>query len=250
MILLDYREENETKKRARLDLKRHLQSLRVPVEQVTLEYGDAAFEMKGPEGPMMVGIERKGIHDMLNCIEDARLGGHQLVGMRENYDLSVLMVEGHWKPHDPSGVLMEGFNNGMSWGFCKPRGAATLYSKLYRYLISVSLSGVIVTQTRDPWHTAFCIAEWWHYGQKEWDSHISLKQLHKVALPTLNGKPSLTRKWANAIESIGVKKSELAERRFRSPLALANADETEWLKIPGIGVKTAQAIVAEIWGKR
>lgn len=247
MILIDYREENATKRAANLDLKRHIERLGVKVEVTDLQFGDAAFEMRGPNGPLMVGIERKGIHDMLSCIDDSRYNA-QRIGMKSMYDISVLMLEGHWKPHDPEGILMEGFSGGISWGYARPRGARVMYSKLYRYLISVTLSGVIITYSRDPFHTAFNIVEWYQYGQKR--DHTSLLEIQKVAIPTLNRKPSLLRKWANDLDGIGTKMSELAERNFRSALELANADESEWLRIPGVGVKTAQSIVGEIWRKR
>lgn len=249
MILIDSREEGADKKKKNLDLIQHINRQQVPVQEFLLDEGDAAIEVNGPEGIILVGVERKRLHDMLNCVEDGRYNA-QRARMKDAYQVSVLMVEGHWKPHDPDGFLMEGFSGGISWGFHKPRGNRVLYSKLYRYLLSVALSGVIVQYSRDPFHTAFNLCEIYGWGQKKWDDHTSLREIHKIAIPTLNRKPSLVRKWANAIDSIGVKKSELAERHFRSPLALANADEKEWLRIPGIGVKTAQEIVGEIWRKR
>ena len=49
------------------------------------------------------------------------------------------------------------------------------------------------------------------------------------------------------MEGIGVKLSLDAERVFKKAGRLAAADETEWLKVPGVGVKTAQSIVREVW---
>lgn len=248
MILIDYREENETKKKANLDLIKHIREQRVPVQVANLEYGDAAFEMNGPDGSLLVGIERKSVSDMLACIDDGRLSGHQLLGMRQMYGIRVLMIEGHWKPHEPQGFLMEGYQNGFSWGFNKYRSQKTMYAKLYRFIISLQLSGVIVTYSRDPFHTAYNICEWFHYGQKKWDEHTSLKELHRIAMPTLNRKPTLVRLWAHAIEGVGTKISELVERRFKTPIELATADEVAWLSIPGVGVKLARDIVAKIQG--
>lgn len=249
MILIDTREEGPDKKRKNLDLVQHIARQSVPVETTFLPFADAAIEVNGPDGIALVGVERKRLHDMLTCVEDARYNA-QRVGMKQEYPVSVLMIEGHWKPHDPEGFLMEGFNGGMTWGFMKPRGNRVLYAKLFRYLISVSLAGVIVQYSRDPFHTAFNLCEWHGWGQKKWDDHTALQEIQKFAIPTLNRRPTLLRKWANAIDSIGVKKSDLIERHFRSPLDLAQADESEWLRVPGIGVKSAVAIVKEIWGKR
>lgn len=249
MILIDTREEQRDKKKKNLDLVQHIRRQNVDVTETFLDFADAAVEVHGPDGIMLVGVERKRLHDMLNCVEDGRYNA-QRIGMKKEYPVSVLMIEGHWKPHDPEGFLMEGFNGGTSWNYHRPRGLRTLYGKLFRYLISVQLAGVIVQFSRDPFHTAFNLCEWHGWGMKKWDDHTSMREMHKIAIPTMNAKPSLTRKWANAIDSIGVKKSDLVERHFRSPLALANADEAEWLRIPGIGVKTAQDIVREIWKRR
>lgn len=250
MILIDDREETTTKKKANLDLMVHFQRMHLDAQMTRLEFADAAFEIKGPDGPLLVGIERKRLHDILNCIKDGRYSGHQKIGMRDNYDISVLIIEGHWKPHDPEGILMEGYSGGISWGFARPRGQRLMYSVLYRYLISASLSGVIVTYSRDPFHTAFNMNEWQQWGQKKWDDHTSMMDIHKLAIPSLHRKPSLVQRWATDLPGIGTKMSGLVDRHFRSGLDLANADEAEWLKLPGIGVKSAQQIVREIWRRR
>jgi ERCC4-type nuclease len=184
---------------------------------------------------------------MLHCIEDARYN-EQRRRMREQYDVSVLILEGHWKPHNENGMMMEGFHNGINYGYCRPGGRRIMYSKLSRYLISVQLAGVIVDRTRDIGHTAFDIVDWFHYFQKPWEGHTSLLEMQKVAIPTLNAKPSLVRKWAFALDGVGTKTSEDIAKHFRYPLKLANASEQDFLKIPGIGVKTAQSIVKQIWG--
>jgi ERCC4-type nuclease len=220
------------------------------VEKSHLEFGDFAFEGRGPLGTVMVGIERKTLHDMLSCIEDARYAGHQRPGMKSMYDVSVLVVEGLARPHDPDGFLMEGFNGGVTWGYCKHRSTRAMYSKLARYLISVRLSGVYVEQARDPFHTAYTVHEWYQYFQRAWESHTSMLEMQKIVLPSLTGKPSLTRRWAKELDGIGVKGSEGAARMFKTPIALAEADELEWLRVPGIGVKTAQSIYREIHGMR
>lgn len=242
MILVDSRVGSQ-------ELETPLKRLGVPVEKTQLEFGDAAFEGNGPHGTINIGIERKTLHDMLNCIDDHRYSEHQLPGMKRHYDVSVLLIEGHWRPHDPQGFLMEGFHQGVSWGYCRPRGRQIMYHKLYRYLVSVRLAGVIVDTTRDLFHTAYNIHEWFHYFQKPWTGHTSLLETQKVTIPTLRHKPKLVRLWAADLEGVGMKMSELAEKQFKTGLALATAGESEWLRIPGIGVKKAQSIVKEIMGR-
>lgn len=249
MILVDYRKGGERKGDTPKELVSLISKLGVPCELSDLQFGDVAFEGRGPEGTVAIGIERKTLHDMLHCIDDARLSGHQLVGMRDLYHVRVVLLEGHWRAHE-EGWLMEGFHGGTTWGFCKPGGKRVLYAKLYRYLISLQLSGTLVMFSRDLSQTALNVAEWYHYFQKPWHQHTSLQELPKVAIPTLNHKPPLVRRWANELTDVGLHLSDLMARHFKTAHALATADETDFLKIPGIGVKTAQQIVREIWGKR
>lgn len=247
MIQVDYRERPSSEDQQ--TLKNYIKRIGVDAETSSLPYGDAQFEGRGPDGSIYIGVERKKLHDMLNCIDDARYNA-QRMGMKQMYQVSFLLIEGHWKPHDPQGLLMEGFHGGTAWAPFRGRAGRTLYSKLYRYLLSVSLSGVHVIYSRDLWHSAFNICEVFHYFQKPFHQHTSLLEMQKFAIPTLNSRPSLVRRWAADLTNVGLKTSELAERHFRKPITLANADETEWLKIPGVGIKTAQDIVKEIWGRR
>lgn len=219
--------------------------LGVKAEKSVMPAGDFCFEGNGPDGTITVGVERKTLHDMLDCIESARYT-QQRRKMKAAYDISVLMVEGHWRPHE-AGWLMEGFNNGTTWGYCKKPSRA-MYSSLYRYLIGVASTGVIIGYPKTPWHTAYDVIEWFHYWNKPYASHRSQREIQKVSIPTLNFKPSLLRKWAADLPGVGVELSEAAERKFRKPILLAKADESDWLTIPGVGVKTAKQIVKEIQG--
>lgn len=230
-----------------------IQRLGVPCETVTLPYGDAAFEGNGPDGPITLGVERKTLHDMLNCIEDARYTAHQLVGMTKLYSKSFLILEGLWERGTPGsaldGLLIQGFNHGASWGPLQQAGRRTpLYSKLYRYLISVQLSGVMITYSSNITQTACQIVEIQQYFQKKWREHTALRECQKLAIPSLSGRPSLCKRWANELTDVGVVHGEDAERLFHTGINLAQADETEWMTIPGIGVKTARQIVREIRG--
>ena len=243
MILIDGRVGSK-------ELFPYIMKLKIPCEITRLEYGDACFSGNGPRGPVTIGIERKTLHDMLACIDDARYSAHQLPGMNMLYTRSFLCLEGAWRPGDGGnydGQLMQGFSGG--WGPLKPKGGRGVrYAKLYRYLISIALSGVIITFSRDICHTAYNIVEIYQYFQKQWREHTSLRELQKLAIPVMDGKPSVVRQWATAFEGIGIEKGEDAERLFKTPIKLATADEMEWLKIPYVGPDTARRIVREING--
>lgn len=223
-----------------------IRGMGVMCEKVPLSYADACFEGKGPDGTISVGIERKTLHDMLSCIEDSRYVSHQRIGMQNMYQVSLLIIEGYWRPNE-KGFLMES-RDGVSWWVCRPRGKPVMYATLRRYLISIRYSGVGVIFTRDMKHTAHDICEEFHYHQKDWDKHTSLRQIQKMAIPQLGGKPSLTLKWANALTGSGIVLSENAERIFKNPITLANADELGWLMV-GASPTKAKAIVKEIAGR-
>jgi len=250
MILVDYRSGAEKQRDLTTvdKLISHIRRIGISCDKGALEFADAAFEGNGPHGKIMIGIERKTLHDMLNCIDDSRYSAHQKVGMGQMYQVSILMLEGCWRPHDPEGWLMEGFNGGTSWGFCKYRSSRTLYTKLFNYLLSVSMSGVLISQSRDLIHTAFNISSIYSYFQKPWESHTSMLEVQKLCIPDMRGKPTLVRKWASDIEDIGVKHSLQAEELFKLPINLANSSEMDWLKLPRLGVKTARKIIKEIRG--
>jgi ERCC4-type nuclease len=240
MILIDSRTGSK-------ELAPYIRRIGVPCELANLEFGDCALEGNGPKGPIAVGIERKTLHDMLHSVDDSRYSAHQRPGMLKMYDKSFLIVEGNWRPHDPDGTLMESHNGG-SWGQCRYRSQRVMYSKLRRYLFSVQLSGVPVLYTRDLFHTAYDICECFHYFQKRWESHTSLIEVQKLNIPALDGKPKLVRRWAADLENVGTLLSIEAERQFKTPISLAQSSESDWLRIKGIGVKSARNIVKEIWG--
>lgn len=233
-----------------LELLDTINKIGVKAEKHVLPYGDYAFEGNGPSGRMFIGIERKKLHDMLSCVDDSRYSAHQKIGMAQYYKRSYLMVEGVWKPHDQTGHLMEGFNAGKSFGYCKQRSQPVMYHKLYRYLLSVGNSGVQIDYTRDPYHTAFNICECYHYYQKKWDSHTSMLETQKLNIPSLSGKPSLARRWAAEVEGLGVKLSMAAASVFRTGYDLAHADEFDWMEVDGVTSRMARASVREIRGQK
>lgn len=249
MILVDPRSGAESQdKQTTVDrLVQHIRNIGVPCDKGPLEFADIAFEGNGPQGRVMIGIERKTVHDMLHCIDDARYAAHQKPGMHVMYARCFVALEGIWKAHDPGGWLMES-QNGCQWYYCKYRSKPVLYSKLYRYLMSIALSGVIITPSRNLWETAYHTCELYQYFQKRWEDHTSLLETQKLLIPDLRGKPPLVRRWAAELDNIGVKYSMRAEELFKKPITLARATEMDWMQIDGIGRGTAQKIIKEVWG--
>lgn len=238
-----------------------ISKLGIDCSREKLEFADAYFEGNGPEGQVRIGVERKRIQDMLDCIDDGRFTGHQRIGMSEFYRFRFVIIEGYWKPDRKTGTLLEGHakpDGTLYWSSDRPGGGKRVrYSKLRRYLFSMSLAGMVVMYSRDVAQTAFDITELYHYFRKPWRDHTAMLAMAEgyhlqnpwdslASLPTLAKHPTLVREWAAKLPGIGVKLSEDAERVFKTPLKLATADEMDWLKIPGVGVPMAQKIVRSI----
>lgn len=241
MILVDPRVGSK-------DLLPHIQKIGTPCQLQTLEYGDACFEGNGPDmSRVYIGVERKRVGDMLNCIDDARYAAHQRPGMQSMYNKDVLIIEGTWKPDVQSGYMMECVA-ALTWRPYRYRTQMVRYSKLFRYLLTIQLAGTMVISSRDAEQTAYNITELYAYFQKKWDDHVSLLEQQRLAIPTMNGKPTLVQKWAAAIEGIGPKLCMRAAEKFDSPIQLAKADEQDWMEIEGVGSKLAQKIVKTVNG--
>ncbi len=249
MILVDSRKGSA-------ELAPYIKKIGVPCEVGTLNFGDFCIEGNGPRGKMLVGIERKTLGDMLSCIDDARYSGHQRPGMLQMYARSFLIIEGSWKPHDSNGLMMES-RNGQQWFFSQQGKRRVMYSKLYRYLMSVSMSGVTVTYSNDMFHTAFNICEIFHWFQKKWEDHTSLIEKHKLVMVPegynimvagFREKPPLVQRWGAELSDIGPKLSADAATLFKTPYKLATSSEEDWLRLPRVGVVMARKIIKEIHG--
>lgn len=236
-------------------------------EKANLEAADACFEGYGPEGMVLIGVERKKIQDALDCIDTGRFGGFQLPKMRQMYRFRFIIIEGVWRPDTRHGFLQQEHLNtdGRSWWSDQRHGGKReMYHKLRRYLFSITMAGAHVIYTRDIGHTVYDICELYHWFQKRWRDHKSMETLYSgyawdaqpkqsedlSMIPTIDRRPSLVRRWAAGIDGVGVKLSADAERVFRTPIALATADEADWVEVPGIGLRMASDIVKQIMGKK
>lgn len=252
MILIDPRDGNKKKTDSATSqlLLRYFRSFGLTADTCLLDSADIMFEGNGPKGRCGIGIERKSLHDMLNCIDTGRYA-EQARRMRLQYGVSILIVEGCWKSHE-DGWLMEGWmrtDGRVSWGYCRPGGKPVMFNKLNNYLLSVAHSGVTVTCASDLFQLACQVREAYFYYQKKWRDHTSMKALMPAnAVTATDLDTPLVRRWAADIDSIGVKRMFEAQRIFKKPIRLANSDEMDWLRIEGIGVPTARRIIKQING--
>lgn len=248
------------------DLVPLLEARGVPTQVGQLEFGDAAWLGNGPDGPLTasVGVERKTLGDLLNCITDQRFSGHQLPGLLAAYQWVYLVVEGTYYG-DKAGTLCQ-------WGRPVTRyGGLTNWTleKVEHWLSTMrNKRGLIVLHTRDPKETARYLAleyTWW--TAKEWDEHSAdlgvyigekgrMSVGRTVARSRMTAAPqisTLSGWWAFCLDAVGFEYAMAAQERWPSAFLLANATVEEWAELkprkgPKLGTKRAALVVKAIRG--
>lgn len=220
------------------DLFTPLQRRRIPVELVTLEYADFAIVTASPAGdPILVGVERKRIRDMVQSLHSGRLAGHQLPGLIAHYTHRWIVVEGVWRCGD-DGQIEVPIGKGR-WDSIRMDAVG-----LERYLLTLELKGGCgIRHTRSAEDTATfldALHGWW--TKKAWGRHRSHLTLHKPPDVALFTKPGLVARLAAELPGVGFERAAAVARKFRTPLDMLIAGEDEWRTVPGIGKTLARRI--------
>ena len=122
-----------------------------------------------------------------------------------------------------------------------PRIEPTPYSMVENWLETMTEKvGLRVRHCADAADVATFVASrysWWcNRKYTEHKSHLTFHaQTDDRARAEIMQKPSLCRRWAKELDFIDWERSSWIERHFKTPHAMANAELSEWLKIPGIG---------------
>lgn len=211
-----------------------------------LDYADFAFTGNGPDGGVEIGIERKGLMDLLQSMVSGRLVGHQLIGMKQNYDWSYLLVEGMWRPDKQTGVLMR-FGSRGRW-IAATQGARRFMARdIYSFLQSIQiLCGVVVIQTANRAETGKWLDSAFGWWQKGWGKHKAHLQWNKPKVYASLQKPNLVTRMAAQLEGIGWDKARKIGEEFVSVDGFVNGDENDFKEIDGIGPKLAKSIVEQL----
>ena len=247
LLLIDPRTPNE-KGRDFGDILIYLSQHKVPAIAHHLEFGDASFWIQGEGGiPLAGGVEIKKVPDAVACMLDGRYSGHQLVGMLKMYRYRWLVIEGPYKA-DRDGLLV--VPRGDRW---ETPGARIMFSSFERWRLTLGIMcGIRVEKTYDRRATARFLADLYWWGQKPWtdhDSHLQMDESDPMLQTIELHKPGLLRRWAKELPGIGRIRSESVEQYFSTPLAMANADEESWLRIPGLGKATVNKLWRAIRGE-
>lgn len=211
---------------------------------VRLEFADFAFSGHGQHGSVVIGLERKTIGDMLQCMNDDRFTGHQLPGLVQNYDVVYLLLEGRYRPSPVNGVLQWELGAGY-WKDAGHGAARLMYATFVQRLNSLVIPvGVHLWHTADPPETAWVVSALHTWWGRSWDSHKSFRGIHLAAPEYVALTPvSRLRKIAYCLPGIGYEKSKEVIKKFRTVKDMVDATPKDWESLPGIGPETARKIM-------
>lgn len=194
-----------------------------PTTSSLLPFGDFAFEGSGPRGVVEIGVEVKDLQDFSSSYRNKRLQ-QQLRGMRDEYDVSILLI---------TGVYTDEVNE------------ASLFSLYFQAQVLTK-----TVETEDD--AAAWVAKLYSWWQKPWDRHTSMKGLYiplgqeESVIPV---EPSPTRVCAALMPGIGWELSGRIAKIVKAPEDLFK--DLSWMdKVPGIGEKKQLAILRWMRGKR
>lgn len=244
MIYVDYRDGSR-------ELIPGIKALGVPVMEDNLDSGDFSFVGNGPNGDVVVGIERKTWGDLIASRDSGRLVERQIPLMCEQYDDRYFIIEGDYKV-DSEGMLChlrwDKASKKHTWVPINFGNRLCTYRELDNMLNTFERKcGFARRDTRDMDHSCKTIVNlYWHY-QVEWDKHTSHLSVGKSGIKskfTLSQKPpSITRLFASQLPGVGYEKSSAVEDKFKTPVAMCLGSVQDWQSIPGIGKVIANKTV-------
>lgn len=213
-----------------------------------LEYGDFAFSGNGPEEtPWLVGVERKTISDLVQCIGSGRMSGNQLEGLVNGYNIVYVVVEGLFKAADDGRL--------MTWGFGKwkkfDHGRPFMLRDIFLFLHTLeNVVGLKTWKTRTKEETVewiLSLHQWWTV--KEWDEHHAHQQPHTNLSPDLTPH-SFERRVAACLKGVGWVRAKAIADTGASVMDWCDWWMKEWQEVEGIGPVLAESIIAELRGEK
>lgn len=202
MLLLDYRDGSK-------EFEQPLKRLGLPVDVTTLEFGDVQFEGRGEGGkPVLIGIELKSLSECVGSLHTERLQGHQLLGMRDIFDFSWLLVYGPIVT-DRYGYLMEKRRKG--W---KRMPGGMTFAELQKRALGLHLRGGLMPVF---WESRELAAQWLQatyraWTEVGWDDHTSHLGLYVAPVPA---HVSQQRVMLSTMPGIGLKASAAVEKAIK-----------------------------------
>ncbi len=243
MILVDSR----TGSKELLNLIRYL-----GVDADLIDNLDADFQFcgNGPDGELLIGVERKAISDLIDSITKGRLAGEQVGHMQATYDRNYLIVEGYFRRQQNTGLIET--RAGAGW---RVASGKITYSQMNRFLCSIQEQADFrLWRTVDDRDTAAYIVDQYEWWSKPWLSHRTHQTIytpelrnpragHKATL--FKRKPNLVERWLSNLTGVNELAWDLA-KHFGTGAHIVDYSVKDWQKLDGIGKVKAQKIVDEI----
>jgi ERCC4-type nuclease len=119
-----------------------------------------------------------------------------------------------------------------------------------KYITSLEWAAVKVRRTHDEFQTAHTIASLYHYYQKDWNEHKSLRALYHQpdAHIALEDRENPVRCVAKEFPGIGVEKSLAAAMKWRNIFDMVTSETKDWCALPGVGPVIARKVMNFIHG--
>jgi len=216
----------------------------IPNTVTHLEYADAAFQGVGPgDAPVLVGVERKHIADMVSSMDSGRLSGHQLIGLVNSYNYVYLIVEGYWRAR-ADGLLEV---KKREWTPMEFGSRRYLAKEVTRFMNTLEvLCGVFIWRTNTLRQTVDYIEDLYGWWQKPWEQHTSHLQFHRPDVERGESlwfsKPALTTRMVKEISGVGWHLAKAVSARFPTMEMLMGATERELRSVEGVGKVLAKEI--------
>jgi len=224
-----------------------------------LPAADFCFSGYGPNGPAMIGVERKTVKDMLSSIRTGRFAGEQLPKLLEHYEFPFLVLEGVIRTNYQTGALEELWGRG--WGPVKLGQQTFLALELESFLTTIELrTAVRVHRTSDQKGTVEDVIALTHYFSKPWERHHAHFALHVPPEAATIGKASTVRRVAFALNGIGWDRSAMVAEKFCSvaQMICLNPEKCveegyarparDWQKLDGFGKVLSRKVWSELHG--
>jgi ERCC4-type nuclease len=222
---------------------------------------DALICGNGPSGPLLVAAEVKSVSDLLSSAATGRLQSAtegQVPAMLADYDQNWLIWYGTVRYGAGGGLETpagRNANGGCIWGpytHDGRRDGRPVRNEFFRrMLIAVAAMGVHVHRVHDAREAAVWLAELHGYWTKGYDEHGFTRVFNAAPRfpQTVTGytrdELMRARRVFDRYSGLGMERSLAVAKHFGSVREMANADEKEWQKVPGIGKGIAAAMVRE-----
>ena len=215
-----------------------------PTNICRMDYADFAFVGNGPHGLVKIGVERKTIPDLLQSMTSGRLTGHQLIGMRENFDYIYLLLDGKFRA-SKDGMVQICTNR--YWRDIDYGRRKFMIRELYAFIQSLqilcNMNVAQVSNEKDSGKWLDSAYGWW---AKPWKKHKSHLQFQKIINAVCLYKPSLVTRMVYQLDGVGYEKAQALGYRFRTPESLLGANLKDLQEVDGIGKILAAKILRQL----